>query len=356
MNERAYAVIDLERLTENYKLLKERAKCPIICTVKANAYGHGAVPCVRALSDAGADFFCVATGEEALELRRVTDAQILVLGYTVSDFVSAAVENDIMLTVFSKKQAEILSGKVPAGRRLKVHLAINTGMNRIGLPCEFGADTEKILKTAEFDVCGIYTHLMGADEEEDVFSGRQKTYFDSFSLHVSPQIMRHIANSAGIEKYGNMGYDRARAGISLYGFSCTGLPVMPVMQLYARVVWKNRLKRGERVGYGGDFTARNDTETVTLSIGYADGFFRSYTGGRVLFKNGTGRVIGRVCMDTCIVEIERGVVSEGEYACIFDASGENTLSLCRQAGTICYEQLSAIGERIKRIYRGSGGT
>ncbi|MBR2339282.1 MAG: alanine racemase [Clostridia bacterium] len=352
MNERAVAYIDLSRLVSNYQRVRSLTRARVICTVKADAYGHGAVRCVRALEAAGADFFCVATAKEALEIRRVSSADILLLGYAPPDYIRPLAENGVILSLFSPQYARHVHRSL-CGLTARVHVAINSGMNRLGFSEEDERELLSVISSPSFDVCGAYSHLCCADMREDRYSLAQIAKFKDFlRFFDEKKVMTHISNSAGVQRYGAQGFDAVRVGMALYGHACVQSGFLPVMSLYARVLWIRRISAGEHVGYGAEFVAERDMKIATLAIGYADGLPRSYSGGSVLFDGCRGRLVGKICMDTCSVALPADApVSVGEYGCIFDERGKNTASLSKISGLTPYEQLTAIGKRIYRIYK-----
>ena len=359
---RCYMSVDLDAIKDNYLCIKKKAERDVICTLKADAYGHGAGKCAQALASVGADFFAVATVEEALSLRNYTDGEILILGYVPTEAVDVCRKNGIIISLYSQRQAYELM-HLDRSSLPRMHIAVNTGMNRLGFSHEDGKYISNIICSGRFDICGIYSHLMDSNSERDAFSAVQIQRFSSLlsSLPVSvlSAMTVHIANSAAVVRYGSLGYDMVRAGIALFGgdggsvFSHDMLK--PVTGLFARVVRVIHVRRGESVGYGGNFRADRDCEAATLSIGYADGIFRSYSGAPVKFDRGYGRIIGRVCMDMCSVLLDEGTqTSEGEYAALFTPDGRSIDSYASLADTIRYEQFVSVGDRVMRVYKENG--
>ncbi len=354
MNKRAFAEIDLSRLRDNYRRVCSLTRARVICTLKADAYGHGARECLSALESAGADFFCVATAEEALELRRISDSEILVLGYVPAGYVRTLAESRIIISLLSPQYTEhivsALGGRLP----IRAHIAINSGMNRLGYSPEDEGAIDFALSHKSLDICGAYSHLCCADMREDRRSMEQIASFKrAIASFTNQGLITHISNSAGVQRYGAQGFCAVRVGMALYGHACVQSGFLPVMTLYARVVWIRDIRAGDYVGYGADFVADRDVKIATLSIGYADGLLRAYTGGSVLFESCKGKIVGKICMDLCMVMLPRDAkISVGEYGCIFDKKGKNTRALSVLSGMTPYEQLTAIGKRVHRIYRG----
>lgn len=361
-----FARIDLAALVHNYHKIRCDAGTDVLCIVKADAYGHGAVPCARALSEAGAAFFGVANVSEAIALRKglgTRPASILVLGYTSPADVSFLIENDITQTVYSPDYAEALLARIPQGCRLKVHYKLDSGMNRLG----FSIDPQNLEATVEA-VCalckneklqseGIFTHFACADEAENPMTAAQ---WETFSLALSmlkersivlPQV--HACNSAGIYQIPAARQSLVRAGIILYGVApAATVPtdgLKPVMSLHTHVTHIHSVPCGQTVGYGAAYRAERDMEIATLAIGYADGFIRAYNGCSIRIRGEERPLVGRICMDQCMIDVTGMHLLPGEEATLFDA--EHPVSaLSEKAGMIPYETLCLIGKRVPRIY------
>lgn len=364
----SYAEIDLSALEHNYNAIKEAAGgTRVLCVVKADAYGHGAVECAKKLYSLGADAFAVACLAEAEEIRPyVGDSLILILGAVCPEDAPELCEYNITQNVYSLDFAKQLSANVPEGKTLHCHIKLDTGMNRLG----FRADESSVDDIAEAcglpGLCcdGIFTHFARADEDTPVYAEEQfRRYMNTLKLLENRGItfsIRHVSNSAGIVNFPSMRLDMVRAGIILYGLEASGYARLkdgiPVMSLYTHVTHVHTLKKGESVSYGGTFTADHDMKVATMCIGYADGFVRGYSGanlGRSLevYINGRPAVIlGRICMDQCICDVDKIDCKPGDIVTVFDK--ENTCDrLAYAAGTINYEVTSILTRRVKRIYR-----
>ena len=374
-----YAQIDLDAIAANYKLLcaelkKKSPQASPICVVKADAYGHGAPECVRTLLSLGADFFAVSDVSEALEVRRVSPtAKILILGYTEPSNAPLLIEKNIIQTLHSMPYAEKLSlaikesqelGELDADAKLSLHIKLDTGMNRLGFSvCDdsFDSSVEEILslrKFEEFSLEGIFTHYACADMADDMMSDTQSRLF--FCAHNALKnkgldLKTHISNSAGTLKFGSRGCDYVRLGIVLYGLSPSGdvrhFGLTPAMQLFSRISQVHTLKKGQSLSYGATYTAEKDMRVATISIGYADGLIRACSGGSVIVGGKKVKIIGRICMDQCIVDLGDTEASEGDIVTIYDKSGENIESLARAADTINYELICLLGRRVYRKYK-----
>lgn len=368
---RTWAEIDLGALEHNYQAL--RACAPgsrFLGVVKANAYGHGAVPVARKLEELGADYLAVACLNEALELRRAgIRMPILILGATPPEFAPQVVEAGITQSVFTMELARALSDAAGAlGVTAKIHIKADTGMSRLGLLCH---DPEEAAKEAA-ELCalphleheGIFTHFANADGDEDytmlqlgrfqaVLAELEKTYSLTFAI-------RHCAASAAVLNYPCTHMDMVRPGIALYGHypdpSCRregGPELRPVMTLKSRVAAVRELPLGTPVSYGCTaLVGQEPSRVAVLPIGYADGLHRALSNeGTVRLAGGCRPILGRVCMDMCMVGLEaEDQVVPGDVAEVF-GPGQPVEEHADLAGTIPYELLCAVSPRVPRIYR-----
>ena len=378
-----YAQIDLGALRKNFEFLKNRIKekspkTEPICVLKADAYGHGAAKCAKALISAGVEFFAVSDISEALELRCVDSSiKILILGYTKPQNVPLLIKKNIIQEIHDESYGKALvesikkakaSGELSENARLSVHIKLNTGMNRLG----FSAYEDKLSDSVfeilslsrekELSLEGIFSHFMCADSLDDRESEGQKARFDKALLMLKENglnLKAHLSNSAGSIRFGGTGYDYARLGIALYGLSPSpemagpiikAGELLPVMQLFSSVSQVKELKKGTSVSYGATYTAEKDMKIAAVSIGYADGFIRDFSGGEVIINGKRAKVIGRVCMDQMLVDLDGIEAKEGDRVTIYDESGENIEALARRANTISYELVCLVGKRVPRIY------
>ena len=367
---RTWAEIDLGNLEHNYRALRACATdSRFLGTVKANAYGHGAIPVARRLVELGTDYLAVACLDEAAELRRAgITAPILILGYTHPALADEIVALGVTQTVFTPELAQALSAAAgAAGTRAKIHLKADTGMSRLGVLGHDGsqaaAEIAALCALPHLEPEGIFTHFANADGDEgytmlqftrflDVLEELEQKYGRTFEI-------RHCAASAAVLNYPCTHMDMVRPGIALYGHypdpSCEGLDgpgLKPVMSLYSRVAAVRDFPADTPVSYG--CTARFcDTggRTAVLPIGYADGLHRVLSNKSGVWLGGQYRpIMGRVCMDMCMVRLEDGDCTKtGDVAEIFGPHlpVEHHAEL---AGTIQYELLCAVAPRVPRIY------
>ncbi|MDR3120591.1 MAG: alanine racemase [Clostridiales bacterium] len=378
----AWLEVDLDRLAENTRETRRltRAGALICASMKANAYGHGAVQAAKTVLSSGADRLSVALLDEGIALRAAgIRAPVLILGVPERARAGEAVTNDLTQTVASLDDARALSdAALRAGRRAVVHVKADTGMGRIGFACG-AADTEaaaveEILAAGRLpgvEIEGIFTHFATADEADRAFAERQLAVFlrlcgalESRGLRIP---IRHAANSAAIIGFPESHLEMVRPGIILYG-GAGELPgahhraaaLRQVMALKARVVQVKEISKGMSIGYGRQFVADGPARIATLPLGYADGYSRAFSCGRgeLLIGGSRAPVAGRVCMDQCMADVTRlGRVRQGDEAVLFGAQGgaEITLSeLAERIGTINYELMCAVSQRVPRIYLRGG--
>ena len=367
---RTWAEISLGNLEHNYRALRSCAPdSRFLGTVKANAYGHGAVPVAQRLVELGVDYLAVACLDEAAALRRAgITAPILILGYTQPGLADEVVELDATQTVSTPELAQALSDAAgAAGKRAKIHLKVDTGMSRLGVLAhqpETAARELDGLCLPHLEPEGIFTHFANADGDEeytmlqftrflDVLDELKGKYGRSFEI-------RHCAASAAVLNYPCTHMDMVRPGIALYGHypdpSCEGLDgpgLKPVMSLFSRVAAVRGFPTDTPVSYGCTACFGGDGgRTAVLPIGYADGFHRVLSNETGVWLDGECRqIMGRVCMDMCMVGLSREAdVKPGDVAEVFGPHLPVERH-AKTAGTISYELLCAVAPRVPRIYK-----
>ena len=338
--------VDMAVIRRNAAVLKEKVTegALLMAVVKANAYGHGMTETARAALQGGAQWLGVATAEEGAALRSVgIIAPCLVLGNVNAQSARIAVQADLVQTVCDRKGVMLLQNACEQlGKRVRVHLKIDTGMQRIG------ARTAEEIKDvlAALDACpavqltGAFTHFADAGNE-----ARTRTQFVRFMdlLKLLPDgIMRHAAASEAMLRYPEMHLDMVRVGIALYG--CLGEGTQPAMQWETRVAYVKDIAPGDQVGYGGTFTAQERMRVATVAVGYGDGYARACSGrASVLIHGQRCHVLGRVCMDQTIVDVTHVPdVQEGETVVLMGVQGDTRITpaeLASYADTIDYEAL-----------------
>lgn len=365
---RVWAEIDLRAIEENYKAICAAAKSPVLCVVKANAYGHGAVRVAQLLASCGAPYFAVATVQEAVELRENgIETPILNLGYIDENDMDTVVRQHITASVYDRETAELLSAAaVSAGEEATVHYKLDTGMTRLGFPAWEKEETVQAVLAASrlpgLRSEGIFTHFAVADTlDGQAYTAMQYERFDEICAALAANglelPLRHCANSGAIQQYAETHCTMTRAGIILYGYSPDpALPrpikLRPAMTVKARVVQVRDIPAHTSVSYGRAFETEESIRMAVVAMGYADGYLRTGSGkAHVLLAGQLTPVLGRICMDMCMARVPDGApVSRGDEAVIFGPSGLTADDVAEAAGTISYEVMCAISRRVPRIY------
>ncbi len=369
--DRSCVEIDLDALKHNFEEIK-KAVTPgtdILAVVKADAYGHGALETAKTLIDGGAAGLCLATIDEAVELRKhgIT-VPMMTLGFTDSSRFEDAVRFDVEQSVYSLDIAKALSDEaVKQGKTCRIHIKLDTGMGRIGFKTD-GSETEEIVKACTMpgiEPYGVFSHFAAADTDDDEYTNQQFELFmkqigelEQKGIHFSK---RHICNSAGILRFPGMHLDMVRAGIILYGLMPPGCPkpvvdidLKPVMNWYAKVIHVKTVPVGATISYGRHFTAERPTEVTTVGIGYADGLSRKLSNGFELVIGGKKcPIIGNICMDMCMVDTTdlETRPKVGDKVTVF-GSERSADELAEALGTINYEITCDVGKRVRRLYAG----
>nr|WP_297173992.1 alanine racemase [uncultured Agathobaculum sp.] len=367
---RIWAEIDLDAIEHNYRVICTQSRAPVLCVVKADAYGHGAAPVAARLQAIGAPYFAVATVPEAIELRDSGITKpILLLGYVDEADMETVARQHITASVYDRETARLLSAAaVRTGEQITVHYKVDTGMTRLGFAAWQHEQTVRdILDCAALPgLCseGIFTHFAISD----VPAGREYTemQYARFaavcnSLHQAGLnlTLRHCANSGGIQFYESMHCTMTRAGIILYGYRPDDsapplLDLRPAMTVKARVVQVREIPAHTTVSYGRTYETEAPTRIAVVAIGYADGYLRTGSGrAQMVLAGHTVPVLGRVCMDMCMVGLPEGAaVHRGDVATVFGPAGWTAEDVARAAGTISYEVVCAVSSRVPRFYIG----
>jgi alanine racemase len=368
----AWAEVDLEAVRANTRALTELAHpAALLAVVKADGYGHGAVPIARAVLDAGASWLGVALVEEGIELRSAgIDAPVLVLSEPPPAAAPEVVEQELTPTVYTSSGIDALAKAVAdAGRDvpLPVHLKVDTGMHRVGCTLDEALDLiELVASRPELELEAVCTHFAVADEPEHPYTGEQLGLFDGFldrleAARGRPRLV-HAANSAGLLAHPAARYDLVRAGIALYGVPPAPtvadlVALRPALSLRARVTHVQRLPGGSRVSYGLRYELARDSTVATIPIGYADGVPRNLgiAGGEVLVHGRRAPIAGTVTMDQLMVDAGDESVEVGDEIVLLGAQGDDEITAQEWAehlGTIAYEIVTGIGSRVPRQYVG----
>lgn len=378
---RTWAQIDLDALEQNYRAIHAslREGCRMMCVIKADAYGHGAVRLAQEYERLGADWLAVSNLAEAIQLREAGIYKpVLVLGYTPAENAGLLAEHRVTQAILSTEYAEQLSAYAQKeGVTVEVHLKLDTGMSRIGLLCQeisqcpaAAGEAVRICRLPGIRVQGAFTHFAVADEAED---GRAATRAQYECFMAVVNLIRaegidlpicHCSNSGAVLDYPEMQLDMVRCGIILYGLLPSSklpnsLGLRPVMELKSIVSLVKEVPAGTMVSYGHDFVAQKPMRVATVPIGYADGYSRLLSGrAEMLVRGKRAPVIGRVCMDQLMLDITAVPnVQEGDVVTVFGSDGEARLpveELAALYGTINYEIICLISKRVPRLYYRGG--
>lgn len=361
--------------------------CAVIAVIKANAYGHGVIPVAKKLSELGVDRFAVACMDEALEVRNGGIAgDIIVLGNTAPEDAAAAAESNVTLACTGPDNLKALAKAAETlDKPLKVHLAVNTGMNRIGFDCKTPEDLDTIAKAFKeygqdregLTITGIFSHFSSADdtsEGADPYTKLQLSRFENVLSHleklgIDPGL-RHISNSGGIGKYPQARFDAVRCGALIYGYNTAmdaKLPVEPVMEWKTAVTVIRRIDKGDAVSYSRKFVAEGPRTIATIGVGYADGLSRSLSNkGFVLVKGHRVPMAGNICMDQMMIDITEiqlqvekagrpeDAVKIDDEVVLIGRSGDLVQTaddIAEVQGSCMHEVLSTIGARVERYYK-----
>lgn len=360
--------VNLAQLGANYRAIgRACGSARVMVILKANAYGHGLVPVARYLEGLGVPYFGVAYLEEGVMLRRAgITTPILVLGGIVGNQLPHFLVHQLTITASSvEKLQQIDAAAGQMGVRARVHLKIDTGMERIGVHY-YSAETllRASLECVHTEIEGIYSHFANSDSADLTHARLQLARFQEvlhfYERHSLPTPCRHIANSGAILQLPESYLDMVRAGILFYGVlpsadSAPTIAVAPALRWQTRVVYFKVVRPHHPVSYGSTWQTERETRVITLPVGYGDGYLRAMSGqAHVLLRGELYPVIGRICMDQMMVDIgPLGTAYNGDEVVLLGRQGEGELSaeqLAQWAGTIPYEILTNINTRVPRIY------
>lgn len=371
---RAWVEVSLNALENNAvnikKLLSDKTK--MMAVVKADAYGHGAVETAKLFLENGADFLGVACADELIQLRNSgVDAPVLILGYVSSQDMDKVIGYNPRITVGNFSTAKAVSNSsMKHGVCTKIHIKVDTGMNRLGFQCK---NSEDILKMAEaildmsgvpnIEIEGLFSHFSCADEADDSYTRMQFERFseligvlEKMGLHIP---LKHICSSAAVLKFPEMHLDMVRPGIILFGILPSSelkdkISLIPAMELKTIISNIKPISDGEKVSYGGKYVASGPRKIATVAIGYADGYSRLLSNKAHVSVNGEiFPVAGNICMDQCMIDITNGnnISIEDEVVLFGRERAVSINEIAEIIGTISYEVLTVIGKRVPRIYK-----
>jgi|UniRef100_A0A7V3VU21 alanine racemase len=365
---RAWAEIYLDRLINNYKIIKEEVgDKKIMAAIKADAYGHGALEVAKALQKHGVDMFGVASVEEGIELRKGgIKKKIIILSPILNDQIDACIEFDLIPTISELSFFEKLNERLIKYKKgISVHIEVDTGMTRTGFPYDESISAIKKIQSSPFiKIEGIFSHFPLADTD-GAFSKEQIERFKRLisnlnNAKVKPKFV-HMANSSGIFRYPDSHFNLVRPGISLYGLSASpGLRYhpgfKPVMTLKSRIVNLREVPPGTPISYGHTYRTRRRSRIATVSVGYGDGYPRILSNNAdVLCHGKRARIVGTICMDLMMIDVTH--IPEARSGDVVTLIGEDRTEeirveeLAEKSNTIVYEITSGIGPRVTRVFK-----
>lgn len=365
----AWKEIDLAALRDNVALIRRKvAPSLLMAAIKADAYGHGAVPVARAVLAAGADRLAVATVEEAIELRQTgVAAPILNLGWTAPEQIEQALRYNVQFTVFDYENAVLISTMAQSrGKSAAIHIKLDTGLARLGFSSHIKdvAAVKRVYALPSLHVEGVYSHFAAAEAPDLTYTREQMRRYHGFISAMQAEglrvPLRHLANSPGTLGWPESYLDMVRPGLILFGCYPAEhmrplLPLKLVMRVAARIAQIHTLQEGETVGYGCRWQAERESRIATLPLGYADGVPRlAGNKAEVLIAGRRARMVGSVCMDQVMVDVtDIPQVRPGDEAVIVGAQGGQIITpeeLAAHAQTISDEICTRFGQRLPRVY------
>ena len=369
---RVQANVNLDAIKHNLleirKKLSDDTKLMVI--IKADAYGHGAVPLAKVIGDSGKiDCYGVAIIEEAVELREAgINKPILVLGYTPKEQYDLVVSHEVAQTVFQYDMAKALSEEaIRQGKTAKIHIKIDTGMTRIGYSDtkESVDEIKRIAALDNIEIEGLFSHFAKADETDKTDSQKQLQRYISFITKLEQEgiciPIKHMANSAGIIEFPEAYFNMVRCGIATYGIYPSDMvnkeeiKLIPAMELKTHVIYVKDVGPGVGISYGGTYITDKPTKVATIPVGYADGYSRNLSNhGRVIIHGQYAPILGRICMDQFMVDVtDIKDVKQGDIVTLLGRDGATYISaeeLAEWSHSFAYELVCTIGKRIPRVY------
>lgn len=354
MSRNTYLEIDLKQIQNNVsKIIKQYPDYKYhIGVVKADCYGQGDIEPVKAVIDGGCNYLAVATFDEAIKIRKeIKNIPILCLGIIPCEYIRECITYNITVTINSLEYLNELEKEECKG--LKVHLKINTGMNRLGMEkSEDVVESVRIINQKQIILEGIYTHLYDAENEEiyEKQISRFKEAVKNIELREIPIV--HISASEGLTNYEKIDFvNGCRLGIIMYGFTKNKeLDLKTTARLISEIQQIHELNKGDTVGYGGIYRAKEDGEKIAVvPIGYADGIIRKNKGRGVYINNKRYEIVGNICMDMLFIKVDDDIRLHDRVFILKD--NEHIEEVAKHLDTIPYEVLCSIGKRVPRIYK-----
>jgi alanine racemase len=376
MNNRKYyrvqANVNLKAIRHNLQEVRSRINkdTKLMVIIKADAYGHGAVPLAKAIgNDGNIDVYGVAIIEEAIELREAGITKpTIILGYTPKEQYDLVVAYDVIQTVFQYEMAEALALEAKRqGKIAKIHIKVDTGMTRIGFSdtVESIREIKRIAALENIEVEGLFSHFACADELDKTSAEDQlRRYINFVDMLERENIyipVKHIANSAGIIEFPSAYFNMVRCGIVTYGIypsdevNQTEIALIPAMELKSHVIYVKEVESGVGVSYGATYKTTKKTKVATIPVGYADGYSRNLSNtGKVIIRGQYAPIIGRICMDQFMVDVtDIEDVKQGDSVTLLGRDGDAYISaeeLAQWSYSFPYELVCTVGKRIPRVY------
>jgi len=366
--------INLDAIAHNVKMIKqivgESAK--IIAIVKANAYGHGAVEVAETILENGVTMLGVGVIDEGIVLRKAgIGAPILVCGLTTDDQLESLVLHNLTATVCNLKAVQTLSRIANENKkRARVHIKIDTGMGRLGIPSEEILDfVKKISQIKNIEIEGIFTHFAATNEENGAYTRRQFEKYKKALLELKRERinipLRHVANSAAILNSSCLHLEAVRPGIIIYGLFPSPktertIQLKPAAEFKTKIVFLKKVPAGKSIGYGRAYTTTKPTQIATLPVGYADGYpWLLSNKGEILIRGQRAPIIGRICMDLCMIDVTHiPGVQIGDEVVLWGKQGSEMISaeeVAQKIGSIVYEVICMVDkERVPKVFIKNG--
>ncbi len=370
---RVQASVDLNAIRHNLLEIRNiiNPDTKLMVIIKADAYGHGAVPIAKAIGDSGSiDSYGVAIIEEAIELREAGITKpILILGYTPKEQCDLVVTYEVAQTVFQYEMAQALSIEaIKQGKTAKIHIKLDTGMSRIGFS-DTRASIEEIKRIAELpglEIEGLYSHFAGADETDHTSAQKQLNRYIAFHELLEKEKIfipvKHISNSAGIIEFPEAYFNMVRCGIATYGIypsdmvNHDDIRLIPAMELKTHVIYVKDVEPGVGISYGSTYVTENRRRIATIPVGYADGYSRNLSNsGKVIIHGQYAPIVGRICMDQFMVDVtDIADVKQGDLVTLLgrdEAAYISAEELALWSHSFAYELVCTVGKRIPRVYK-----
>ncbi|MFQ5602479.1 MAG: alanine racemase [bacterium] len=363
------AEVDLRAISNNIKAIRRKVTpAQVMAVVKANAYGHGLKEVAKIAMANEVNYLGVALLEEGVQLRTLSKQfPVLVFGGFFESQIEAALRNNLELTLYDGHRARLLSQKAgQLAKTARVHIKIDTGMGRIGVPWSEAVDfIKEVIQLKNIEIVGVYTHFASADERDKSYARKQLQRFQSVlaklqeaKIHVP---LQHAANSGAILDLPESYFNLVRCGVSMYGYypsreTSESLKLSPAMILKSQIISLKQINKNSYISYNRTYKTDGDTVIATVPIGYGDGYNRLLSNrGKVLISGQRYPVVGRVCMDQIMVDVgPKPQINVGDEVVLLGKQGKEEISMyeiCDLLNTIPYEVTCWISERVPRIYR-----